>query len=43
MIEVDEKQVLRSYTPTSNDFDKGYFELVIKVNNILCFKHTLIP
>lgn len=28
--EIDGKQVLRSYTPTSSDEDKGYFDLLIK-------------
>lgn len=27
---INEKQVVRSYTPTSSDDDKGYFDLVIK-------------
>ncbi|KAJ2455631.1 NADH-cytochrome b5 reductase [Coemansia sp. RSA 2336] len=30
MVEVDGKQVARSYTPTSTDNDRGYFELVVK-------------
>ncbi|PIA17065.1 ferredoxin reductase-like protein [Coemansia reversa NRRL 1564] len=30
MTEVDGKQVARSYTPTSTDNDRGYFELVVK-------------
>jgi cytochrome-b5 reductase len=28
---IDDKEVLRSYTPISSDEDKGYFELLIKV------------
>jgi len=28
--EIDGKQILRSYTPTSSDTDKGWFELVVK-------------
>jgi ferredoxin-NADP reductase len=28
---IDGKEVSRSYTPTSSDNDKGYFELIIKV------------
>lgn len=27
---INEKEVVRSYTPTSSDFEKGYFDLVIK-------------
>lgn len=30
MANIDGKQVMRSYTPTSLDNDKGYFELVVK-------------
>lgn len=30
MIKVDGKEVLRSYSPTSSDADKGWFELVVK-------------
>ncbi|KAJ1832729.1 NADH-cytochrome b5 reductase [Coemansia sp. RSA 2706] len=30
MVVVDGKQVARSYTPTSTDNDRGYFELVVK-------------
>ncbi|KAJ2760516.1 NADH-cytochrome b5 reductase, partial [Coemansia nantahalensis] len=30
MVEVDGKQVARSYTPTSTDSDRGFFELVVK-------------
>ena len=29
--EIDGKQVMRSYTPTSSDDDKGHFDLLIKV------------
>jgi cytochrome-b5 reductase len=31
---IDGKEVSRSYTPTSSDNDKGYFELIIKVTLI---------
>ncbi|KAI7834538.1 hypothetical protein BX661DRAFT_175031 [Kickxella alabastrina] len=30
MAVIDDKDVMRSYTPTSTDRDKGYFELVVK-------------
>ncbi|KAJ2709562.1 NADH-cytochrome b5 reductase [Coemansia spiralis] len=30
MVEADGKEVARSYTPTSTDSDRGYFELVVK-------------
>ena len=29
--EIGGKQVMRSYTPTSSDDDKGHFDLLIKV------------
>lgn len=29
---IDGKNVMRSYTPTTLDNDKGYFELVVKVS-----------
>jgi cytochrome-b5 reductase len=32
---IDGKNVMRSYTPTSLDNDKGYFELVVKVSTIV--------
>lgn len=28
--EINGKQIMRSYTPTSSDDDKGYFDLVVK-------------
>lgn len=31
--EIDGKQVMRSYTPTSSDDDKGHFDLLIKVRS----------
>ena len=31
MAEIDGKQVVRSYTPTTLDEDKGHFDLVVKV------------
>lgn len=31
MGEVNGKEISRSYTPTSSDEDKGYFDLLIKV------------
>jgi cytochrome-b5 reductase len=30
MAEINGKEVMRSYTPTSSDLDKGYFDLLIK-------------
>ena len=33
MAEIDGKQVVRSYTPTTLDDDKGHFELVVKVRH----------
>lgn len=32
MAEIDGKQVVRSYTPTTLDDDKGHFDLVVKVS-----------
>ena len=29
--EIDGKDVIRSYTPTTSDEDKGHFDLVVKV------------
>jgi len=34
MAEIDGKQVVRSYTPTTLDDDKGHFELVVKVGQL---------
>ena len=35
--EIDGKQVVRSYTPTTLDEDKGHFDLVVKVSgSFLC-------
>lgn len=31
--EIDGKQVVRSYTPTTLDEDKGHFDLVVKVSH----------
>jgi len=32
MAEIDGKQVVRSYTPSTLDDDKGHFDLVVKVS-----------
>jgi cytochrome-b5 reductase len=32
MAELDGKQVMRSYTPTTLEEDKGHFDLVVKVS-----------
>lgn len=32
IVDINGKEVSRSYTPTSSDEDKGYFELVIKAS-----------
>ena len=29
--EINGKEVMRSYTPTSNDDDRGHFDLLVKV------------
>lgn len=34
--EIDGKQVIRSYTPTTLDEDKGHFDLVVKVCIVFC-------
>ena len=41
---VDEKLVIRPYTPVTSDDELGYFELVIKVNGSLkiCYKNCFI-
>lgn len=33
--QINGELVVRPYTPTSRDYDKGYFDLVIKVNLII--------
>lgn len=39
---IDGKVVQRSYTPTSSDDDKGFFDLVVKVSNTSgCLLHLL--
>jgi len=41
--EINGKKIMRSYTPTSSDDDKGYFELMVKVCELsICLIARLI-
>jgi ferredoxin-NADP reductase len=35
MAEINGKQISRSYTPTSSDDDRGHFDLLVKVNQLV--------
>lgn len=40
---VDGSLVIRPYTPVTSDDEVGYFELVIKVNDIYAYMIHLLP